>query len=148
MATNETGTLAALVADKEKTILPAWMELQKRAGALQTGRITEAELATQSGEFLHLFRDGLIRGGTEIGSAAYAPVREFLANLSRSRALQGFSPTETATFVFSLKQPLFDALNGDKALAPADLATITWTITLLLDQLGLLTFDTYQKSRE
>jgi rsbT co-antagonist protein RsbR len=148
MATNETAILAALVADQEKTILPEWIELQKRAGGLQTGRITEAELAAQSGEFLHLFRDGLLRGGAEIPGAAYNPSREFLANLSRSRALQGFSPTETAVFVFSLKQPLFDALNRDKTLAPADLATVTWTITLLLDQLGLFTFDSYQKSRE
>jgi rsbT co-antagonist protein RsbR len=148
MATNETAILAALVADQEKTILPEWIELQKRAGGLQTGRITEAELAAQSGEFLHLFRDGLLRGGAEIPGAAYNPSREFLANLSRSRALQGFSPTETAVFVFSLKQPLFDALNRDKTLAPADLATVTWTITRLLDQLGLFTFDSYQKSRE
>ncbi len=72
----------------------------------------------------------------------------FSTNLSRSRAAQGFSPIETATFVFSLKQPLFNALNRDKALAPADLAKTIWAATTLLDELGLLTFETFQKSRE
>ena len=39
-------------------------------------------------------------------------------------------------------------LNRDKSISPADLAKVIWTITMLLDELGLMTFDTYQKSRE
>ncbi|HXL65412.1 MAG TPA: STAS domain-containing protein [Xanthobacteraceae bacterium] len=148
MAANETTTLAALVGDNEKQIVPEWLELQKRTGVLQTGRITEAELTSQSTEFLHLLRNGLANGGVEISNAAYTPARDFLINLSRSRALQGFSPTETATFVFSLKQPLFNWLNRDKSVTPADAAKIIWAVTILLDGLGLLTFDTFQKSRE
>ena len=41
---------------------------------------------------------------------AYAPLRDTLADISRSRAIQGFTPTDTANFVFSLKEPIFDAL--------------------------------------
>jgi hypothetical protein len=141
MAANETAILAALVSDNEQRIMPEWLESQKQYGTLQTGRITGAELASQSSEFLHLLRRGLASGGVEIASGAYNPAREFLGNLSRSRALQGFSPTETATFVFSLKQPLFNTLNRDKSLAPADLAKVIWTITILLDELGLFTFE-------
>jgi rsbT co-antagonist protein RsbR len=148
MAANETGTLAALVRDNEKQIVAEWVELQKKVGTLETGRITEAELASQSAEFLHLLRSGLVTGGTDPASAAYNPARDFLANLSRSRAQQGFSPTETATFVFSLKQPLFGTLNRDKSVSPTDLAKVTWAITTLLDELGLYTFEMYQKSRE
>jgi rsbT co-antagonist protein RsbR len=148
MAANETGTVATLVDKNEKEILPEWLELQKRAGTLQTGRITESELLTQSKECLHLLRDGLAKGGSDVANAAFAPVKDFLNNLSRSRAQQGFSPIETATFVFSLKQPLFNAMNRDKTLSPADVARMTWSVTLLLDELGLLTFETFQKSRE
>ncbi|HUN99147.1 MAG TPA: RsbRD N-terminal domain-containing protein, partial [Bradyrhizobium sp.] len=79
---------------------------------------------------------------------SFAPLREFLGDISRSRAVQGFSPSETATFVFSLKQPLFDTINGDKGISPTQLAETTWTITRLLDQLGLYTFEAYQKGRE
>ena len=132
MAANETGTVATLVDKNEKDILPEWLELQKRAGTLQTGRITETELVTQSREFLHLLREGLAKGGHDVANAAYTPVKDFLTNISRSRAQQGFSPTETATFVFSLKQPIFNAMNRDKTLSPADMARLTWAVTLLL----------------
>jgi rsbT co-antagonist protein RsbR len=149
MAANEaTKTLAAVVNEHEKEILLEWMELQKKAGSLRTGRITEAELSTQSSEFLHLLRDGLAQGGMEISSNAYAPLRQLLSNMSRSRALQGFSPTETATFVFSIKQPLFNLLNRDRGLAPAELTSAIWALTILVDELGLITFETFQKSRE
>ena len=94
MATNETAISAALVSDNEKEIVPEWLELQKRAGALQTGRITEAELLAQSREFLHLLRERTWPKAAAMSrNAAYAPAREFLASLSRSRAQQGFSPS-------------------------------------------------------
>jgi len=75
----------------------------KKAGSLQTGRITESELVAQSREFLHLMREGLARGGTDASNPAYEPAKQMLGEISRSRALQGFSPSETATFIFSLK---------------------------------------------
>src|SRR5690348_14613608 len=104
------GTVAELVSSNEETILPEWVDLQKKAGGLQTGRITEIELISQSRDFLHLLRDGLAKGGTDASNPAYDPAKQMLAEISRSRALQGFSPSETATFVFSLKQPPFNTL--------------------------------------
>src|ERR1700760_4704537 len=143
-----TGTVAELVGSNENTILPEWIDLQKRAGSLQTGRLTENELLSQSRDFLHLLRDGLAKGGSDASNPAYGPAKQLLAEVSRSRALQGFSPSETATFVFSLKQPLFNVLNRDPALSPAQAAELTWSVTTLLDQLGLFTLEIFQKSRE
>src|ERR1700742_1584445 len=137
MAGELNGEIAALVTRNEATILPEWMELQKKAGTLHTGRISEGELQSQSKNFLHLLRDALAKGGSEAADPAYEAPRAMLAELSRSRAMQGFSPTETATFIFSLKQPLFNALNRDKALSAEKIAATVWTITLLLDELGL-----------
>jgi rsbT co-antagonist protein RsbR len=148
MAANETATIAKLVSEKESEILPDWVALQKKAGALQTGRISETELTSQSREFLHLLQGGLAKGGNDTTDPTFQPARDFLTNLSRSRAVQGFSPTETATFVFSLKQPLFGAMERDKTLSPADISRLIWSITLLLDELGLLTFETFQQARE
>jgi rsbT co-antagonist protein RsbR len=147
MATN-TGTVAELVGSNEQTILPEWIALQKEAGSLQTGRITEAELASQSREFLHLLRDGLAKGGKDASNPAYDPAKQLLADISRSRALQGFSPSETATFVFSLKQPLFNTLNRSTTHSPAQVTELIWSVTLLLDELGLFTLEVFQKSRE
>jgi rsbT co-antagonist protein RsbR len=142
------GEIASLVSKNEQIILPEWIALQKKAGTLHTGRISEGELLSQSRNFLNLLRDAMTKGGSEVSSAAYGPTKEMLTDLSKSRAMQGFSPTETATFIFSLKQPLFNALNREKSLSAEQIATAIWTATLILDELGLLTLEVFQKSRE
>ena len=88
------------------------------------------------------------RDRRNIDSPAYSDVREMLDHLSRSRTVRGCSPSETASFVFSLKRPLFNSLrretNGDgEALADA-----IWSTNVLLDKLGLYTIEVYQKTRE
>jgi rsbT co-antagonist protein RsbR len=140
--------IASLVSRNEQIILPEWLDLQKRAGTLNTGRISEGELQSQSKNFLHLLRDALASGGNDASHPDYEAARTMLGELSRSRAQQGFTPTETATFIFSLKQPLFNALNRDKALSPEHIATTVWIVTRLLDDLGLYTLEIFQKSRE
>ena len=71
-----------------------------------------------------------------------------LNELSRSRGVQGFSPSETASFVFSLKKPLFERLRREFSKDPEALAELTWAATQLLDNLGLYTTEVHQKSRE
>jgi len=148
MSAIEKDIITRLLADKEQEILPEWLGLLKDAGTIQTGRISESELTVQCRDFLRLFRDALAKGGVDVANPAYTSLRDFVGDVSRSRALQGFSPRETAIFVFSLKQPLFNAMNRDKGLSPAALAQTTWAITQLIDELGLHTSESYQKSRE
>ena len=56
--------------------------------------------------------------------------------------------SETATFVFSLKEPLFALLRQKIGKDPDRLAHEIWLATLLLDKLGLYTVEAFQKSRE
>ena len=148
MAVNKLSVLAQLVADNEAKILGEWMGLLRESGALQTGRIKEAELQTQARSFLDLLRKAFATESDSANAPAYEPVKRLLSEISQSRATQGFSPTETATFVFSLKQPLFNALNRTGTLDAASMAQLTWQSNGLLDQLGLFTMEIYQKSRE
>jgi len=71
-----------------------------------------------------------------------------LGSISRSRALQGFTPSETATFIFSMKEPLFTLLRDELEGKPQQLADQTWLATKLLDKLGLYTAEVYAQSRE
>src|SRR5215475_6252719 len=148
MARNETDAVAQLVADYEKEIAAEWLDLLKKTGALQTGRIKEAELQTQCGNFLDLLQHALGKVGTNVAHDAYQPVREMLEELSRSRTIQGFSPSEIATFVFFLKQPLFNTISRAKDVGSAELTQIMWSMTRLLDSLGLYTLEVFQKTRE
>src|SRR5262245_40929666 len=88
-----------LLATQEAEILDGWLRRLKEDGALKTGRIKEAELSTQCTRFLRALREGFDAGGADADSAEFAELREMLAEISRSRALQGFSPRETAVFI-------------------------------------------------
>jgi len=146
MAKHEASTIAQIVEAAEQNILAEWMTALKRDGGAGAGRITEAQLQTQARDFLRRLREAMASGGSA-SSAPYESLREMLGEISRSRALQGFSPTETATFIFSLKEPLFTAMNR-ASVDPASIARGTWEMTTLLDSLGLFTMEVYQKSRE
>src|SRR5579872_3897747 len=105
MAANEASAIAKLVGEHEQDILPAWLGQQIKAGVLETGRIKEPELGAECRKFLGLLREGLAGGSANVSDVAFGALREFLTETSHARALQGFSPTETAIFIFSLKRP-------------------------------------------
>jgi rsbT co-antagonist protein RsbR len=75
-------------------------------------------------------------------------VRDILQRVSFTRAQQGFTPSETATFVLSLKKPLFEALRAAAGGDANFLAAETWNATELLDRLALFTTEIYMKARE
>ena len=140
--------IAELLSRHEEGILVDWMREQvgdQRRSAL----VADGELRTQSTEFLGLLRRAVQRGALDdIEGREWDDTRRMLEELSRSRALRGMSPSQTATFVFSLKQPLFSRIRQMFATEPDRLAEVTWGMSLLLDRLGLFTTEVYQKGRE
>jgi rsbT co-antagonist protein RsbR len=132
----------------EAELLDEW--LREQLSAFRAGsRISESDLRTQSKEFLNLLQQATEAGNiTDVQGPSYGRVRDMLGDVSRARGLQGFSPSETAIFVFSLKRPLFTRIRKELATDADSLATVTWSATELLDKLGLYTTEVYQKSRE
>lgn len=143
-----TDVLAKAVSSHEAAILEGWLGSLRESGLRQGGRIREAELQTQTKTMLSQLRDGLAAGSSDAGSDGFAPLRETLGDVSRSRALQGFSPTDTADFVFSLKEPIFEALRRDTTSDAASLAGGIWAAGKVLDRLGLHTMEVFIASRE
>ncbi len=141
MAQAKLSGLAQLLADHDSLILADWMTLLRENGATQTGRISEAELQTQARSFLTALRNDLAGGNLDSS-------KSLLSEISRTRALQGFTPSEMASFTFSLKQPIFHALNRFHASDAATVAQLAWDSSTLLDNLGLFTMEAYQTSRE
>jgi rsbT co-antagonist protein RsbR len=148
--TNDGGTrIPALLARHEESLLESWMEAQLSAGATRTDLLSETERRQQSGEFLRRLRQAAQGGDlSELRGEEWEPVRELIARLSRNRVIQGFSPGETATFVLSLKQPLFRLLRQEFEGDADRLGQEVWHATALLDRLGIFTMETYQRSRE
>ncbi|RYG95355.1 MAG: STAS domain-containing protein [Alphaproteobacteria bacterium] len=143
-----TSRIAAILKQQETAVLEEWIKEQTANMSGRMDRVQEAEQRRQSKELLTLLRTATEASDSNtITTSEWEPVREFLADISRNRARQGFTPTETAMFVFSLKSPLFAQLR-ESAEDKATLAEDTWNISLLLDKLGLYTMQVFQKSRE
>ena len=132
----------------EAELLDEW--LREQISAFRPGsKISESELRGQAREFLSLLQQATQGGNvSDIQGPSYGRVRDMLGDVSRSRGLQGFSPSETATFVFSLKRPLFGRIRQELADDADSLAAVTWLATELLDKLGLYTTEVNQKRRE
>jgi rsbT co-antagonist protein RsbR len=141
--------LRKILAQSQKELLAEWVQAQLSSTQLRTDLMKENELREQSREFLSLLQSATAAGSlTQLDAPNWTEAREFLARVSRSRAQQGFSPTETATFVFSLKQPLFARLRSEFGQDAQGLADEVWLTTELVDRLGVSTAESYVKSRE
>ena len=139
--------VSELLSRDEQGVLQEWTRNvhQSTGGA---GKITESEMQTQCSQFLRSFRAGLDHPNAhDSGDRCWEALRALLADISRSRAIQGFTPTETATFVFSLKEPLFRRLR-EAVSDPELLLEQIWGTSELLDAFGLYTTDVFLSTRE
>jgi rsbT co-antagonist protein RsbR len=149
MATAAGSTIRNLLSSQEKEFLGDWIQNQLSSTSMRGDLMKEAELREQSREFLDLLKTAAQNDSFDrLDGDHWANVREFLQTVTRSRAHQGFTPTETAMFVFSLKQPLFGKLRAALGNDAKALADEMWIATSVIDRLGLYTMEMYQKGRE
>jgi rsbT co-antagonist protein RsbR len=143
---------------------PITLALKSRRGEIQSkwskqlaaattasakGRISPQELDRQIADFLDVFTPALQSGKMDdIRASEWADVRAFLDELSRKRVQAGYSSDETATFIFSLKRPLFEVLKEESGNDAARFSDDVWSATVLLDALGLHTVKAFQRARE
>jgi rsbT co-antagonist protein RsbR len=147
MPMSQNSQMADEIRNRQDHILKHWMDYQLSALTLRRDRVKESDLREMSRRFLDLFSEAF-SASADASSPSWKPVKEHIAEVTRSRAEQGFSPSETATFVFSLKQPLFDLAQQRAGQDSKKLAEMLWDLTALLDKLGLYTTEAYQETRE
>ena len=138
------------ILQKHQAVLEAdWVREQTAPGTIRDRLIQAEELRAHCKEFLRLLIEATRSGSVDaVTSAQFAPVREMLGRVSATRSELGFTPTETAMFVFSLKRPLLSRIREELANDPTALFDEFWNATELLDRLGLYTSESYQTSRE
>lgn len=146
MAALQPVTLTA-IRTHQASLVAEWLAGLDASGA--TRNLKADDLKRQTEEFLDLLHAGLQNGdASNLNAGAWDEVRLFLEKLSHSRALLGQDSQQTATFIFSLKGPLFALLQREYSEQPAQLANQLLQVSELLDALGLHTIRTFQKSRE
>jgi rsbT co-antagonist protein RsbR len=131
-----------LLEKSQAEMLEEWLKEQQASLTRRRDLMSDSELRDQSASLLTPLR-AAFSTGLDVDAATWQPVRARLEEISRMRATLGFTPSETATFVFSIKQPLMKRLKQ----ANASLEDI-WDVTVALDKLGLYTTEIFQRTRE
>ena len=145
----QTSRLPQVLDTRQDALLNAWIAGIKQAGASRDDLMSDAELRQQCGNLLLVLKRATATGQTtDIRGDAYAGIRDVLATISQSRAVQGFTPTAVANFVLSMKRPLIDELRQVLAKTPELVVDEILNVGTLLDQLALFTTEVFQKSRE
>ncbi len=141
--------LQEILRENESAILDEWVKAQLQAITLRTDLLSNVGVKQQSVDFFNVFQMAVKSGEmTDIFSQQWEAVRSVLEKISKTRSMQSFTSTETATFIFSLKQTLFSQLEKALGNDSKTLAKEIWTTSLLLDRLGLYTTEIFLKSRE
>jgi rsbT co-antagonist protein RsbR len=148
MSLNGKSQISEILTIHKSELLSSWLQEQLAAG-IRSDLIKESQLQEECREFLDLLTKAAQFGNfTDIQTPEWQEVRQMLTDISRVRGQKGFSPTETATFIFSFKKPLFTRLQEVFREDTKLLIEETWLATTILDQLGLWTTESYQKARE
>lgn len=149
MQKNRLSNFSDLIRDHEEQILESWVKFQLADKNHRSEVISENTLRAQSRELLSLIKRALQSNSFEdIKDKEWSEVIAMLSEVSATRATQGFSPSETASFVFSLKQPIAEQMKASYGSDERSLAEDSWAISQLIDKLGLFTTEVYLKSRE
>jgi rsbT co-antagonist protein RsbR len=144
--------LTSLVRQYEADILSDWIKAlheNDRSPQARMGLVREAEVRELCRNFLQLLLRGLESGQTHnIQAMEWSDLRHLLGDFSRERALQGYTSSETARFIFLLKKPLFTRIGQELSQNSDSLYQVMGTTTELIDALGLATVEFFQKGRE
>ncbi|KAI9433765.1 anti-sigma-factor antagonist [Russula earlei] len=141
--------VAKLLQKKRKQVLEYWMTLQLSNETLREDLMSNEELREQSNELLDALLKAISdKNLTDAEAPEFEDVKEILSGISISRAKQGFSPRETGTYIFSLRDAFQQVLQEELKDDLASLYQSAITINKLIDSLGVITFETFIKGRE
>ena len=140
--------LAAVLSKYEAELVSEWVRLQMGEVTTSGHGTEERQVREESTEFISALRDAVERtDGRYISAPEFSRVRENLETVCTARLAQGYTPSEVATYIFSLKQPLFSKLRNEFRDNSDVFAEEVWTATALIDKFGLYITEIYQRAR-
>ncbi|TDE15616.1 STAS domain-containing protein [Dyadobacter psychrotolerans] len=134
---------------KKDQVLEQWLKDQAEASDYSNNFNTNEELEGQSAELVDILLSTLNEDTlNNFSSGDLEPLTDYISSLTISRARQGFSPRETATYIFTLKDALIKVLGEIVAGEPTKLYSVTLKISKFIDNIGILSFETFITGRE
>ncbi|HZS27654.1 MAG TPA: STAS domain-containing protein [Candidatus Angelobacter sp.] len=140
--------LPELIRKHEQDLRASWLE-QMSTATRRGDLMKDSEVKQQIHDFLEGMVEGLRAGAaTDLDAPSWEKPKELMRTISASRALQGFSTSETASFILSLKQPLFNVIRKEMSGNPDEMFKEIWNATLLVDKFALFTTEAFMAARE
>ncbi|MBM7491952.1 rsbT co-antagonist protein RsbR [Micromonospora luteifusca] len=142
LSTEESRRLAELLSGQADRVTSRWTEIVTSS---LRGRLSQAELRRQVQDLHSAIVSTAEQGDIDLSADNAAELRAALSELSRGRARQGFSATETTVSIFALKDVLAELVRetgGTNALNDYV------AFSKLVDEMGLFTFESFVRTRE
>jgi rsbT co-antagonist protein RsbR len=141
------GKLSDVLTKRDTEIISQWLQNQSKISK-RVSPAEQSEATRVSKDLMAALKEATREGEVEdISGREWERVKDLLGNFSASRAKAGDTPSETASFIFSMKEPIFSVLRAEYTDTQA-FADAVWEATVLLDKLGLHTMENFQKTRE
>ena len=138
-----------LLSTRRDEILNIWIKGRLESEDFRDELISKQELRQQSQQIVEMLATALGEAGdANFTHAAFDELRAFLNEISRQRAVKGYTPSENATYILSLRNVVLAILAEDFEGDTVTLVRAMDQFTRLLDKMGLVMVENFIRSRE
>jgi rsbT co-antagonist protein RsbR len=147
--THDASSVVNLLVKRHDEIINLWIKDRLESGEFRDELIPKKELRRQSQQIVDMLARSIKDSeGGEFETPAFDEMRSFLNEISRARAVKGYTPLENATYILSLRNTLLPLLAEELEGNADDLVREMQYFTALLDKMGLVMVENYIRSRE
>lgn len=133
-----------ILKEKKDAILELWISKQMAEDSYFNAEDQKEDSEDFASAFLNALNASSINDKDAKG---FEKVHDILMGISVSRAKRGFTPRETAVYMFTFKEALLEILSNDVS-DPVKLYENSLKISKIVDNMAILTFEGYIKGRE
>src|SRR5947209_9602493 len=147
--TDDASHVVNLLVKRHDEIINLWIKERLESGEFRDQLIPKKELRRQSQQIVDMLaRSVKDSDNGEFESPAFNELRLFLNEISRTRAIKGYTPLESATYILSLRNTILPLLAEELEGDSDTLVREMQYFTTLLDKMGLVMVENYIRSRE
>src|SRR5256714_3343223 len=147
--TQDASHVVNLLVKRHDEIINLWIKERLESGEFRDELIPKKELRRQSQQIVDMLaRSVKDSDNGEFESPAFDELRLFLNEISRTRAIKGYTPLESATYILSLRNTILPLLAEELEGDSDTLVREMQYFTTLLDKMGLVMVENYIRSRE
>jgi rsbT co-antagonist protein RsbR len=146
---HDTAPVVNLLVKRHDEIINLWIKDRLESGEFRDELIPKKELRRQSQQIVDMLARSIKDSeGGDFESAAFDEMRVFLNEISRARAVKGYTPLENATYILSLRNTILPLLAEELDGKNDALVREMQYFTSLLDKMGLVMVENFIRSRE